>query len=128
MKCLNYGMNISFHQANLEIVLAQEENQIVCISYPHLYSTDDYKVPIDPCEADEFVDDSAMSVQDFSDDFAEFASIVMDELQLQKPNNAREGLNLYIHLIKEAEKLEFVLRTCMHDKTQSHYVNVSVKL
>lgn len=72
---------------------------------PHLYSTDDYKVPIDPCEADEFIDDSAMSVQDFSDDFAEFASIVMDELQLQKPNNAREGLNLYIHLIKEAEKL-----------------------
>ena len=92
------------HQANLGIVQAQGEDLIACTSYPTVI-THDYKVFIEKCDVDEFVDPATMSVKDFSDDFAEFAVTIMNELQLEMPSNAREGLDLYIHLINEVENL-----------------------
>jgi hypothetical protein len=74
-------------------------------SLPHLYSTSDYKVDIDQHEVDQFIDNTTMALDDYSTDFKEFASIIMDEYQLHQINNAREGFDLYIKRIKEVEKV-----------------------
>ena len=45
-----------------------------------------------------------MCPPDFSQEFEEFASFVMGELGLEMPNNVKEGLDLYLQLIKEINK------------------------
>jgi len=72
---------------------------------PHLYNTSDYKVDTVESEIDEFIDNATMCPTDYSQEFKELATIIMDEYQLHQPNNAREGMDLYIKLIKEVEKL-----------------------
>lgn len=71
---------------------------------PHLYNTVDYSVHVDSTDIDEFINDS-MSVEDVSNEFLEFATIIMNHLSLQKPSNAKEGLDLYILLLQEVDKL-----------------------
>ena len=61
---------------------------------PHLYNTVDYSVHVDSTDIDEFINDS-MSVEDVSNKFLEFATIITNHLSLQKPSNAKEGLDLY---------------------------------
>ena len=71
---------------------------------PHFYNTVDYKVHVDSTDIDEFINGS-MSVEDVSNEFLEFATIIMNYLSLQKPSNAKEGLDLYILLLQEVDKL-----------------------
>ena len=42
---------------------------------------------------------------DRSQEFEEFAAIIMTELGLQPPCDVNEALNMYLTLIKEVEKL-----------------------
>ena len=71
---------------------------------PHLYETEDYKV-VDRQDIDEFDNHAAMTVQDTSEEFREFADVVMNGHGLAIPTNAREALNLYILLLEEIERL-----------------------
>jgi hypothetical protein len=93
-------------------ILREELHQVAELWNQHIISsskfansscTEDYKVHVDPHEIDEFVDHSTMSVPDFSDNFKHFASTVIDDLGLQTPTNVKEGLDLYIKLIREVE-------------------------
>jgi hypothetical protein len=72
---------------------------------PHLYNATEYKVSIDPLDLDEFVDHTTMNVADASEEFQEFAAFFMNENGIQTPRNAKEGLDLYIQLSKEIDKL-----------------------
>ena len=71
---------------------------------PHLYNSENYKVPVDPQELEEFIDKSAMCLADWSQEFEEFA-IKMTALGLQPPRNVNEALDMYVTLIKEVERL-----------------------
>lgn len=66
---------------------------------PHLYDTENYQVNVTPGESEEF-DHSTLSPTDVSVEFQEIASSIMDELGWQIPDNVKEGLDLYIKLIK----------------------------
>ena len=46
-----------------------------------------------------------MYLADRSQEFEEFAAIIMTELGLQPPCDVNEALNMYLTLIKEVEKL-----------------------
>ena len=72
---------------------------------PHLYNTEDFKVDIDLHEVEEFNDNSTMCSADFSEEFEEFALIVMNALGLSLPQDVNEGLDLYLRLIQEIDKL-----------------------
>ena len=71
---------------------------------PHLYQTKDYKLEAELEEVEEFIDNATICPPDFSQEFEEFASFVMGELGLEMPNNVKEGLDLYLQLIKEINK------------------------
>ena len=71
---------------------------------PHLYQTKEYKLEVELEEVEEFIDNATMCPPDFSQEFEEFASVVMGELGLEMPNNVKEGLDLYLQLIKEINK------------------------
>ena len=71
---------------------------------PHLYQTKDYKLEVELEEVEEFIDNATIRPPDFSQEFEEFASFVMGELGLEMPNNVKEGLDLYLQLIKEINK------------------------
>ena len=71
---------------------------------PHLYNSENYKVPVDPQELEEFIDKSTMCLADWSQEFEEFA-IKMTALGLQPPQNVNEALDMYVTLIKEVERL-----------------------
>ena len=71
---------------------------------PHLYQTKDYKLEVELEEVEEFIDNATMCPPDFSQESEEFASVVMGELGLEMPNNVKEGLDLYLQLIKEINK------------------------
>ena len=71
---------------------------------PHLYEAEDCKEDVDCNEVNEFYDNSAMSVNDFSDEFEEFASSVMRELGLSQPNNVKEAFDLYINMLQKIEE------------------------
>ena len=71
---------------------------------PHLYDIQDCKLKVDLHEVDEFYDD-AMSVRDCSVEFAEFATTIMNDRNLSPATNVKEGLNLYVELLKEIEQL-----------------------
>lgn len=60
---------------------------------PHLFNSEYCKQGIDRDEVNEFFDNS-MSVKDFSDEFGEFALLIMTELGLTKPTNVKEAFNL----------------------------------
>ena len=66
---------------------------------PHLYQTEDYKLEVDSLDVDEFYNHASMVVQDTSEDFKEFATVVMNENGLLTPTNVREALNLYVALL-----------------------------
>ena len=53
-----------------------------CIFYHTFFDAEDCKQQIDRDEVNEFFDNSAMLVKDFSDEFGEFALVVMRELGL----------------------------------------------
>lgn len=72
---------------------------------PHLYNSEDYKVPVNPQELEEFIDESTMCAADCSEDFKEFALSVMNALGLRQPDDVNEALDVYVTLIKEVEKL-----------------------
>jgi hypothetical protein len=46
-----------------------------------------------------------MCVNDFSDEFGEFALLVMRELGLSKPTNVKEAFDLYIKLLQRIETI-----------------------
>ena len=71
---------------------------------PHLYQTKDYKLEVELEEVEEFIDNATICPPDFSQEFEEFSSFVMGELGLEMPNNVKEGLDLYLQLIKEINK------------------------
>ena len=71
---------------------------------PHLYQTEDYKLEVDSLDVDEFYNHASMVVQDTSEDFKEFATLVMNENGLLTPTNVREALNLYVALLQEIER------------------------
>ena len=64
--------------------------------------TTDWKLNLK--EVEKFIDNATMCPLDFSQEFEEFASFVMGELGLQMPNNVKEGLDLYLQLIKKINK------------------------
>ena len=64
----------------------------------------DYKLEVELEEVEEFIDNATMCPPDFSQEFEEFASFVMDELGLQIQNNVKERLDLYLQLIKKINK------------------------
>ena len=68
---------------------------------PHLCQTKDYKLEVELEEVEEFIDNATICPPDLSQEFEEFASFVMGELGLEMPNNVKEGLDLYLQLIKE---------------------------
>ena len=70
---------------------------------PHLFDARDCKEDVDLDEVNEFYDDSTMNVKDFSDEFAEFALLIMRELGLSKPTNVKEAFDLYITLLQRIE-------------------------
>ena len=72
---------------------------------PHLYNSENYKVPVDPQELEEFIDESTMCFPNWSQEFEEFAAIIMTALGLQPPRDVNEALDMYVTLIKEVEKL-----------------------
>lgn len=72
---------------------------------PHLYNSENYKVPVDPQELEEFIDESTMYLPNWSQEFEEFAAIIMTALGLQPPRDVNEALDMYVTLIKEVEKL-----------------------
>ena len=72
---------------------------------PHLYNTEDFIVDIDLYEVEEFNDNSTMCSADFSEEFEEFALTVMNALGLSLPQDVNEGLDLYLRLIQEIDKL-----------------------
>ena len=72
---------------------------------PHLYNSEDYKVPVNPQELEEFIDESTMCLVDCSKEFKEFALSVMNALGLHQPDDVNEALDVYVTLIKEVEKL-----------------------
>lgn len=72
---------------------------------PHLYNTEDFKEDIDLHELEEFNDNSTMCSADFSEEFDEFALIVMNVLGLSLPQDVNEGLDLYLRLIQEIDRL-----------------------
>ena len=64
-----------------------------------------HKVPVDPQELEEFIDKSTLCLADWSQEFEEFAAIIMTALGLQPPRDANEALDMYVTLIKEVTKL-----------------------
>ena len=66
---------------------------------PHLYNSEDYKVPVNPQEVDEFIDESTMCPTDCSEGFNEFAWTVMNALELHLPNTCaeNEALDVYTY-------------------------------
>jgi hypothetical protein len=72
---------------------------------PHLFDTEDCKQEIDRDEVNEFYNNSSMCVKDFSDEFGEFALLVMRELNLSKPTNVKEAFDLYINLLQRIETI-----------------------
>ena len=72
---------------------------------PHLYNSENYKVPVDPQELEEFIDESTMCLPNWSKEFEEFAAIIMTALGLQPPRDVNEARDMYVTLIKEVEKL-----------------------
>lgn len=72
---------------------------------PHLYNSENYKVPVDSQELEEFIDESTMCLPNWSQEFEEFAAIIMTALGLQPPRDVNEALDMYVTLIKEVEKL-----------------------
>ena len=71
---------------------------------PHLYDVDDCKLEVDLDEVDEFYD-VEMCVRDCSAEFAEFASTIMNDRNLSLATNVKEGIDLYVELLKEIERL-----------------------
>ena len=71
---------------------------------PHLYNVEDCKLEVDLDEVDEFYND-AMNVRDYSVEFVEFATTVMNDRNLSLTTNVKEGLDLYVELLKEIEGL-----------------------
>ena len=67
--------------------------------------TEDCKHEIDRDKVNEFYNNSSMCVNDFSDEFGEFALLVMRELGLSKPTNVKEAFDLYIKLLQRIETI-----------------------
>ncbi len=70
---------------------------------PHLYDVEDCKVDIDLDEIEEFYDDAAMNVRDYSEEFEEYALTVMNRRALSAPIDVKQAFNLYIELLREIE-------------------------
>ena len=70
----------------------------------HLYDVEDCKSEVDLDEIDEFYED-AMCVRDCSVEFAEFTTTIMNDRNLSLATNVKEGLDLYVELLKEIERL-----------------------
>ena len=84
----------------MEIAAVQEEDQTACFFLPHLKNSEDYKVPVNPQEAEEFIDESTMCPTDCNEEFNEFTLTVMNALELHLPNTVNEALDVYVRLIK----------------------------
>ena len=72
---------------------------------PHLFDAGDCKQEIDWDEVNEFYNNTLMCVKDFSDEFEEFALLVVKELGLSKPTNVKEAFDLYINLLQRIETI-----------------------
>ena len=70
-----------------------------------MYSTDDFKVSVDEDDVEEFIDQATMCPPDYCEEFEEFAQTVMNELNLQEPQDVNNALELYVKLLQEVEKL-----------------------
>ncbi len=56
---------------------------------------------IDLDEIEEFYDDAAMNVRDYSEEFEEYALTVMNRRALSAPIDVKQAFNLYIELLRE---------------------------
>ena len=72
---------------------------------PHLYNTDNFKVSVDEDDVEEFIIHATKCRPDYSEEFKEFALTIMNELNLQEPQDVNTALELYIRLLNEVEKL-----------------------
>ena len=61
---------------------------------PHLYNSENYKVPVEPQELEEFIDESTICPADCSQEFEEFAETIINALGLQPPQDVIEGLDV----------------------------------
>ena len=90
----------------MEIATVQEEDQTACFFFPTSYNSEDYKVPVNPRELEEFIDESTMCPTDCSEEFKEF---VLDCYEctrtLHLPYGVNETLDVCETLIKEIGKL-----------------------
>ena len=65
---------------------AENRRRPDCVFFlPQLYNSENYKVPVNPQELEEFLDESTMSPADCREEFKEFAWTVMNALGLQLP-------------------------------------------
>lgn len=67
---------------------------------PHLYDTKDYKRITNQDDVQEFINNTTMSKDDYSKEFEEFATFIMTERNILKPNNVKEALDLYVTLMR----------------------------
>lgn len=71
---------------------------------PHLFQSQDYIRRVEINEIDEFnpVVDNLPS--DFSDEFSQFAEILITDVHMNTPKNACEALHLYLYLLENIEQ------------------------
>lgn len=63
-----------------------------------------YKLEVYRLDVDEFDHHATMVVQDASKEFKSFATVIMNEHNIQTPTSVKEALNLYIVLLQEIER------------------------
>lgn len=71
---------------------------------PHLFDSEDYKVPVVSDEIDEFSNESTMCAKDFSKEFEECALTVMNSLGLLPRHDVKERLELYNYDIDQRSR------------------------
>ena len=89
---------------------------------PHLYNSEDCKVPVNPQEREEFIDESTMCPADCSEEFKEFALSVMNALGLHQADDVNEALDVYVtYLLKRSKSYHsFCLKRGRHKLQNSN--------
>lgn len=69
---------------------------------PHLYGATGYMISIDTAETDEFIDTT--NVVDQSVKFGEFAETLMNESNVEMPDDVTIAFELYLYLLNKIEE------------------------
>ena len=77
---LRHFIHSSGRPIRLEIAVVEEEDETVYIFLPQLYKSEDCKVPINPQELEELIDESTMCPADCRKEFQKFALTVINAL------------------------------------------------